>query len=168
MIEWPAEECKRDRPHVVPLEPGGTLDIVERLMAEGRTRLFCPYLFHGPRCAPGRRPSKLYGCVVNFKKAWQTACRKAGLPVGRKAGGFVFHHTRNSAVTNLVASGMDQGDAMKVTGHQTAATSFSTTTLVTSRRSATSSPSDGRTWLLGRTGARWSGCRYPREHDEAC
>lgn len=120
MIEWPAEECKRDRPHVVPLEPGGTLDIVERLMAEGWTRLFCPYLFHGPRCAPGRRPSKLYGCVGDFKKAWQTACRKAGLPVGRKAGGFVFHHTRNSAVTNLVASGMDQGDAMKVTGHQTA------------------------------------------------
>jgi hypothetical protein len=84
------------------------------------------------------------------------------MPVGRKAGGFVFHHTRNSAVTNLVASGMDQGDAMKVTGHQTP-TSFGITTLATSRRSATSSPSDGRTWPLGRTGTRWSGCRYPHE-----
>jgi integrase len=120
VIEWPAEECKRDRPHVVPLEPGGTLDVVTRLMAEGRTRLWCPYLFHGASCAAGRRPSKSYGCVGDFKKAWVTACERAGFPVGRKHGGFVFHHTRNSAVTNLVAAGVAEGDAMKVTGHQTA------------------------------------------------
>src|SRR5262249_53167204 len=63
VIEWPADECKRDEPHVVPLEPGGTLDLVTRLMAEGRRRLWCPYLFHGPRCAAGRAPSKRYGCV---------------------------------------------------------------------------------------------------------
>jgi hypothetical protein len=44
----------------------------------------------------------------------------AGLPVGRKAGGYVFHHTRNSAVTNLVASGITETDAMGVTGHTTA------------------------------------------------
>src|SRR5262249_37421229 len=120
VIEWPAEECKRDRPHVVPLEPGGTLDIVTRLMAEGRRRLWCPYLFHGASCAAGRRPSKRYGCIGDFKKAWESACERAGFPVGRKRGGFVFHHTRNSAVTNLVAGGVPEGDAMKVTGHQTA------------------------------------------------
>jgi hypothetical protein len=120
VIEWPADECKRKTPHVVPLEPGGTLDLVERLMADGRKRLWCPYLFHGPRCAAGRRPSKDYGCLGDFKKAWTTACERAGLPVGRKIGGFVFHHTRNSAVTNLVAAGLSEGDAMKVTGHQTA------------------------------------------------
>jgi integrase len=118
VINWPAEECKRDEPHVVPLEAGGTLDIVQRLMAS--PPLWCSYLFHGPRCAPGRKPSKTYGCVGDFKKAWANACKKAGFPVGRKAGGYVFHHTRNSAVTNLVASGMTETDAMKVTGHTTA------------------------------------------------
>jgi hypothetical protein len=46
---------------------------------------------------------------------------KAGkFPVGRKSGGYVFHHTRNSAVTNLVASGKLETDTMKVTGHNTA------------------------------------------------
>jgi integrase len=119
VIEWPADKCKkRKTPHVVPLEPGGTLDIVERLMK--RPPLHCPYLFHGPRCAAGRTPSRDYGCIGDFKKAWTSAVERAGFPVGRKAGGFVFHHTRNSAVTNLVASGVPEGDAMKVTGHQTA------------------------------------------------
>jgi integrase len=118
VIAWPAEECKHDEPHVLPLEAGGTLDIVQRLMAG--PPLWCPYLFHGPRCAPGREPSKLYGCIGDFKKAWATAQEKAGFPVGRKHGGYVFHHTRNSATTNLVASGMSETDAMKVTGHKTA------------------------------------------------
>jgi integrase len=118
VIAWPAEECKREEPHVVPLEAGGTLDIVHRLMESAP--LWCPYLFHGPRCAPGRTPSKLYGCVGDFKTAWASACKKAGFPVGRKRGGYVFHHTRNSAVTNLVASGITETDAMKVTGHTTA------------------------------------------------
>ena len=118
VVTWPAEECKRDEPHVVPLEAGGTLDIVQRLMAE--PPLWCPYLFHGPRCAPGRKASKRYGCVGDFKKAWASASKQAGFPVGRKHGGYTFHHTRNSAVTNLVASGMREGDAMKVTGHTTA------------------------------------------------
>ena len=103
---------------MVPLETGGTLDIVQRLMASPPP--WCPYLFHGPRCAPGRKPSKRYGCAGDFKKAWASACKQAGFPVGRKQGGYTFHHTRNSAVTNLVASGMREGDAMKVTGHPTA------------------------------------------------
>jgi len=118
VIEWPPAECKRNEPHVLPLEPGGTLEIVERLMA--RPPLYCPYLFHGPRCAAGRTPSQAHGCLGNFRKAWATACVAAGLPVGRKAGGYVFHHTRNSAVTNLVASGVPESQAMKVTGHVTA------------------------------------------------
>jgi integrase len=77
------------------------------------------YLFHGRYCAPGRTPSKSDGCVGDCKKAWATACRTAGFPVGRKAGGFVFHNTRNTAATNLRAGGMDEADAMKITGHTT-------------------------------------------------
>jgi integrase len=116
VIEWPAAECKAKRAHTVPLEGDG-LTIVERLMA--RPPLHCPYLFHGPRCAPGHAPSKAYGCIGDSKKAFRTAGKKAGLPIGRKAGGFVFHHTRNTAVTNLRAGGMQVEDAMQITGHQT-------------------------------------------------
>ena len=117
VIEWPAAECKHEETHVLPLEGEG-LTIVERLMTS--PPLWCPYLFHGPRCAPGRLPSKAYGCLGDFKKAWTVACTKAGFPVGRRAGGYVFHHTRNTAATNLRAGGMDEADAMKITGHQTA------------------------------------------------
>jgi integrase len=117
VIEWPPTECKHQEAHVVPLE-GAVLAIVERLMA--RPPLHCPYLFHGPRCVPGSKPSDAYGCIGDFKKAWRSACKAAGFPVGRKAGGFVFHHTRNTAATNLRAGGMDEADAMKITGHQTA------------------------------------------------
>jgi len=117
VIEWPPSECKHAEAHVVPLE-GEVLAIVERLMA--RPPLHCPYLFHGPRCAPGAKPSDAYGCLGDFKKAWRAACKAAGFPVGRKAGGYVFHHTRNTAATNLRAGGMDEADAMKITGHQTA------------------------------------------------
>jgi integrase len=54
-----------------------------------------------------------------LKKSWATACRKAGFPVGRKAGRFVFHNTRNTSATNLRAGGMGEADAMKITGHTT-------------------------------------------------
>ena len=117
VIAWPAAECKHKEAHVVPLEGDG-LAIVDRLMTS--PPLWCNYVFHGPRCAPGRAPSKAYGCLGDFKKSWGRACQKAGLPVGRKGGGYVFHHTRNTAATNLRAGGMEESDAMKITGHTTA------------------------------------------------
>ena len=55
----------------------------------------------------------------DFKKAWRTACKKAGFPVGRKGGGFVFHNTRHTAVTNLVNAGVPAHEAMAVSGHRT-------------------------------------------------
>jgi integrase len=117
VIEWPPAECKHRESHTVPLE-GQALTIVEALMR--RPPMHCLYLFHGPRCAPGRQPSKVYGCVGDFRKAWATACRKAGVPAGRAAGGYTFHGTRHSAATNLRAGGLEEVDAMRVTGHQTA------------------------------------------------
>jgi integrase len=102
--------------HVVLLEGNG-LAVVERQVADARP--WCPFLFHSPDCKPGHMPSMRYGCVGDFKKAWRAACERAGLPVGRKAGGYVFHHTRNTAATNLWGGGMDEDDAMKITGHLT-------------------------------------------------
>src|SRR5439155_4933443 len=49
LIEWPPSECKHKEAHIVPLEGEG-LAIVKRLMTS--PPLWCPYLFHGPRCAP--------------------------------------------------------------------------------------------------------------------
>src|SRR5215813_15606516 len=43
----------------------------------------------------------------------------AGFRVGRKHGGFVFHNTRHTAVTNLVNAGTPAHEAMNVSGHRT-------------------------------------------------
>jgi hypothetical protein len=116
VVSWPPDECKHKEAHTLPLE-GASLELVAQLMK--KPPIHCPYLFHGPRCRAGRQPSKRYGCIGDFKRAWRTALTAAGLPIGRKSGGFVFHHTRNTAVTNLRATGLDEADCMQVTGHQT-------------------------------------------------
>src|SRR5262249_50529768 len=53
VVAWPPEECKHEEAHPVPLAGEGPA-----LAAQLRPRLplHCPYLFHGPRCAPGRPP----------------------------------------------------------------------------------------------------------------
>jgi len=113
---WTAAEVKAKRPTILPLD-GRPLSLIERLHAV--RRLYCPFVFHGALCAPGRAHSKGYGCVGHFETAWATACRTAGFPVGRRAGGFVFHNTRHTAVTNLVNAGVPTHEAMTVSGHRT-------------------------------------------------
>ena len=76
-------------------------------------------MFHGSNCAAGVPPSVRYGCVGDFKRLWATACTKAGFPVGRKRGGYVFHNTRHTAVTNLVNAGVPAHEAMAGSGHRT-------------------------------------------------
>ncbi len=73
-----------------------------------------------PRPPPGEQAVETLGCVGDFKKAWAKACEAAGLPVGRKAGGYVFHHCRNSAATDLAAAGLTIEDVMAVGGWKTA------------------------------------------------
>ena len=43
-------------------------------------------------------------------------CAALGIPYGRNKG-VVFHDTRHSAVTNLVAAGTGEAAAMSITGH---------------------------------------------------
>ena len=53
--------------------------------------------------------------IKGFRRAWKTACRKAGVP------GRIPHDFRRSAVRNLERAGVPRSTAMKMVGHKTEA-----------------------------------------------
>jgi integrase len=128
-----AENSKTRKPETMPLE-GELLEIIERrraaavLKADGAAPRFAEYVFHSDGNPVG-----------DFRKAWATACVAAGLgkmicpkcsaessdriceqcQVATRYSGKIFHDFRRTASRNMIAAGVPQAVAMKITGHRT-------------------------------------------------
>jgi integrase len=99
---------KNDEGRLFPFSAFPTLEEVLRAQWQHtqalahRTETIVPWVFH--------RQGKPIG---DFRKAWETACRAAGVP------GRIPHDFRRTAVRNLERAGVPRSVAMKLTGHKT-------------------------------------------------
>jgi len=100
---------KNGQGRVLPLDDiSGLWELIERRWAarsvqkkDGTTKL-SEFVFH----RSGEQ-------VVDFRKPWKEACRKA------RISGRIFHDLRRTAVRNMIRAGVAQSVAMSISGHKT-------------------------------------------------
>jgi integrase len=107
MVRIPGEETKNGKPRSVVIAGELSAIIERRQAARLADGVLTDYIFHR-----GGLP------VLEFRKAWASACRKAG------CAGQLFHDLRRSGVRNMIRSGVPQSVAMKCSGHLTTAMFF--------------------------------------------
>lgn len=101
---------KNRKPRTLPLT-GELAELIERrwqareYTRPDKTSALSEFVFHA---GDGR-------AVVDFKRSWATACKKAGVP------GRLFHDLRRTAIRDMVRAGVPQSVAMRISGHKTAA-----------------------------------------------
>jgi integrase len=105
VIRLRAENAKNGEAELIPLEG----ELAELM---GRRREACQVEITGVPMISSLVFHRAKRPIGDFRKAWATACRKAG--VGR-----LFHDLRRSACRNMVRAGVPQSIAMKVSGHKT-------------------------------------------------
>ena len=101
-----AENAKNGEARLIPLE-GELEELITRRRGARQVEvagvlMIASLIFHR-----AGRP------ISDFRKAWARACKKAG--VVRR----LFHDLRRSACRNMLAAGVAQSIAMKVSGHKT-------------------------------------------------
>lgn len=107
-IRFQAKNEKNRKAEAVAIPEGQIREIIDHRKAaqayedeEGNVR-FSEYVFHRDGLPVG-----------DSRKAWGTACRKAGVADR------IFHDLRRTAARNLINAGVPQAVAMKITGHRT-------------------------------------------------
>ena len=104
-MHWTDEDTKQDQPHIVTYT-GEARDILDWFV-EHRDPA-CRALFQ-------EDGEPLTGDQLDG--TWTRACKRAGLPVGRKAGGFTIHNLRHTFVSEAHDAGLSAGVIMAHTGH---------------------------------------------------
>ncbi|MFH1983693.1 MAG: site-specific integrase [Pseudomonadota bacterium] len=115
-------ETKNDDARTIYLDDE-LMALLQHQWEQRKRKKLTPYVF----------PNKsMKGPIVNFRKAWNEACRKTGLGFGYRISvkyvakwqgtlppGPIFHDFRRTAVRNMVRSGIPERVAMMISGHKT-------------------------------------------------
>src|SRR5580704_1826257 len=108
VIELQPEKSKEGEPRLIPIVGKDLAGILERrkIVRQAKTPdggpMIADLIFH--------RNGKP---IVDPRKSWKTACKKAGLP------GLIPHDLRRCAAKNLDEAGVPRDVAMSITGHKT-------------------------------------------------